>query len=238
MKKIDLSKYKRIVILTGAGVSVPSGIKPFRGEGGIWEETDVKSVCNYDSFTKNTKATWDFWGGFKNDVLDKKPNIIHWILTEISNKHETTIITQNLDGFHQKSGSKEVIELHGSAFNHKCSNWECDYFEERVFEKYNGNIDYCPLCKSIMRLDAVMFGETIDSEIVYRINKTLEECDLFLSIGTSGTVYPASLYAKYAKEAGACTIFMNPEPLSMENPYFDYQIIGLAEEKLLEYFDI
>jgi NAD-dependent deacetylase len=146
MKKIKLANYKSILILTGAGVSVPSGIRPFRGKDGIWDEIDVEIVSKYDSFTEHTQEAWDFWGDFRNKVLDADPNIIHDIITEISIRHKTTVITQNLDGFHQKSGTQSVIEYHGSGLTDRCSNWHCDYKEDSSNNRYNGTFSFCPKC--------------------------------------------------------------------------------------------
>lgn len=227
MKKIRISNYEHIVILTGAGISKASGIPTFRGEGGLWNDEETKHLLVIDEFYKRPDVIWNFLGSIKEKVLNASPNIVHNVLSEIEKTAKKfTLITQNIDGLHQKAGSKNVIELHGSLLRTRCSNGECNL---PVFDDYNvySKAPRCSICNAILRPDIVFFNEHLGgTDFLAKV--ALRDCDLYLAIGTSGSVAPASNFARGADYAGARTILINME--EVENPYFHEKILGKAEE--------
>lgn len=226
--------YTRIVVLTGAGVSVASGLRPYRGPGGLWEEPDTARFSSTEIFDTDPDAAWQFWSDVRQKCLHAKPNPAHFALADwerlLRSDQTLTLITQNVDGLHQTAGSKNVIELHGSAFRTKCMNQSCSLEPFRDTEVLQRNTTKCPACGSLLRPDVVLFGENLSAEAEWKTKRALRDCDLFIAIGTSGTVSPASRFVESAKYAGAQTILVNLERMSPENPAFDRELPGRAEQ--------
>jgi NAD-dependent deacetylase len=239
MIKIDLNQYKNIVILTGAGVSVASGIRPFRGADGLWNDPAMARLSEIDTLKTDPLAVWKFWMSTRRTILASQPNPAHMQLARIESNlrpdQNFLLATQNIDGLHQKAGSRKVVELHGNGLWTRCSNDECVSvpFEDMSIVD---SLRECPVCGSHLRVDLVMFGESLPLKAVWEVKKMLRDCDLFIAIGTSGVVSPAADYVRGADYAGARTIYINVDPLVPPNPYFHEVVLGRAEEILPDIF--
>ena len=238
LERMPITAYRHIVILTGAGVSVASGIAPFRGPGGLWSDPEIERLAYREILTDDPAAAWKFYGDLRRMAQNAKPNAAHLALASFEgNLHpdqEFLLVTQNIDGLHKKAGSKNVAEMHGSIRRTKCSNFECSLacgFEDHRLYRIP---PHCPRCGSVLRPDLVMFGEMIDPHISASIANALHDCDLFIAVGTSGTVAPANRFVQTARSAGAMTVSINMEPLGspMGEPIFSETITGKAEEAL------
>ena len=231
-----ISSFKSVFVLTGAGISVASGIKPFRGKDGLWNNGDNQKYSDPEYYNRNPIDVWKFWAKLRDQIKTSSPNPAHMVLAEIehqfSSNKKFTLATQNVDGLHQKAGSQSVVELHGNLLRSKCSFRNCTskpfLDDETDFDK----LRYCEECGAVIRPDIVMFGENLLLESVKRSVEALKACDLFLAIGTSGTVSPAAEFVELACEAGAYTVYINAEPMTIRNPYFYENIYGLAENIL------
>ncbi len=230
MGAIDWSQYTNVVILTGAGVSVASGLKPFRGPGGIWEQMD--HPLEEKTLDSDPQLVWEFFSTMRKQALSALPNAAHHALAKIETSFEGqwTLITQNVDGLHQRAGSLNVIELHGSLYKASCRACQAPLDPLKVPQSVA--LPGCEVCGGVIRPDVVLFGEYMPAEPEWLSKRALRDCDLFVAIGTSGTVSPASNFVRGAKYAGAHTILVNLEPMNPPNPAFDRQIIGRAEDIL------
>jgi NAD-dependent deacetylase len=234
---INFNAYQNIVVLTGAGVSVASGLPTYRGEDAqaIWNKVDPRVFATARVFEEQPEVAWEHYGQLRHMALNAQPNPAHIALANIESSlpHEANyvLVTQNIDGLHHAAGSQNVIEYHGSIRFTRCSNKECSLqsFEDA---KIYGTPPSCPECGSTLRPDITMFNEFIDTEKAWKVKRALRDCDLFISIGTSGTVSPAADFARGADYAGARTIVINPEPMSPANPYFKEEVLEKAEDVL------
>lgn len=211
-------KYQNIVVLTGAGISAESGIPVFRSETGLWENYPVEDVATYDGFRRDKKLVHDFYNMMRRSVKTKQPNAAHLALTKLQQEWhkrggKVSIVTQNIDDLHEKAGSQDVIHMHGELFSLLCE--KCG---KRIrFEGDSSTDSVCPFCKAkAMRPDIVWFGE-----VPYHMDEIaalLYKCNLFLSIGTSGVVYPAAGFCQLARQAGAwCVEFNLDKSLTASN---------------------
>jgi NAD-dependent deacetylase len=236
MVTVDTSAYRNIVALTGAGISVASGLRPYRGPGGLWEEVEASGVADVRVMQDRPAVAWRFFEEARAVIQRAEPNPAHLALarleTGLRSDQSFTLITQNIDGLHQRAGSKNVVELHGTLARTRCSIPTCalEPFEDHAREIRE--CPSCPLCSAPLRPDVVLFGELIPAEAEWRSKKALRDCDLFIAVGTSGTVSPASNFVRSAEYAGARTIFVNLEPLDPPNPAFHETHLGRAEEIL------
>ncbi len=236
--QINIRDYKNIVILTGAGISKASGLNTYRGENGLWENNDISEFGTLDSFLKNPIKTWELYGELRNPIKNAMPNDAHIALADLEKRlnadQNILITTQNVDGLHQKAGSTNVVELHGNINLTSCSVKECSlkpFFDENTYEKI---CPTCSVCGANLRPSIVLFGEHISAYAEWMTKKKLREADLFIAIGTSGTVSPAANFVRSAEYAGARTIYINISDI--ENSSFGEKIIGKAEEVLPNLF--
>lgn len=223
----DLSEAKMVTALTGAGISVESGIPPFRGKGGLWEKYDPMEVAHIDAFLQNPAKVWNLLFKDMKEVLDKAtPSDSHKGLAKLEELGILkTIITQNVDGLHQMAGNSDVIEFHGNMAWQKCM--DC----HKRYETHNIDINQIPprcSCDGILRPDAVLFGEMIPQDALWRSRQVARDCDVMLVIGTSAVVQPAALMPVIAKESGAKVIEINPERTPLTGDISDYLISGTA----------
>lgn len=221
----DIVQAKHVVSLTGAGISVESGIPPFRGKGGIWEKIDPMEFAHIDSFMRDPAKVWNILIREMKGVIDAaKPNPAHKALArlEFMGKMQA-VITQNVDSLHQLAGSSNVIEFHGTFARQFCLN--CS----REIETRELNLTEIPPkceCSGIFRPACVFFGENIPAEELRRSRKEASQCDVMLVIGTSAVVQPAAYMPVIAKERGAKIIEINPEPTVLTNRISSYLIQG------------
>ena len=218
---------KNIAALTGAGISVESGIPPFRGKGGVWERIDPMEYAHIDALTQNPVKVWKMlMKEMVATVSAAQPNDAHKGLAQLERQGRLkTIITQNIDGLHQKAGNTDVIEFHGSFAWLRCM--QCDKRCETDAVDLSVIPPRCE-CGGIYRPDCIFFGEMIPPDDLMRSRQVSSECDLMLVIGTSATVQPAALMPLTAKAAGAVIIEINPEPTPLTEQASDIFLQGNA----------
>jgi NAD-dependent deacetylase len=217
------SRYKSVVVLTGAGVSVASGLPTYRGPGGLWENEEIARIVHAESIPTRLPELWALYSERRKVALSVGPNAAHRALAEVGN---LTLITQNVDGLHQRAGSENVLELHGSGFRTRCTRCTLPpFFDEGSYK----SVPLCPKCSAPLRPDVVLFGEHLDRSVVARAEAAIARCDLFIAVGTSGSVWPAAGLVVDANFAGARCVFVNVEPCDPPNPYFHDEVIGPAE---------
>ena len=189
---------KNIMILSGAGLSAPSGLRTFRDNNGLWEEYDVMEVCSATGFRKNPKKVLDFYDQRRLQLADVKPNYAHQAIAKLKDKwgKNLFILTQNVDDLLERAGCKDVIHLHGFLPEIRCL--KCQHIFNIGYEKIENKV--CPQCKNnLLRHNIVMFEEEAPQyRILYHL---LEQTSLFISIGTSGAVLPIKSYAKYCQKS-------------------------------------
>ena len=233
MNNIDFpSKYKNIVFFTGAGMSAESGVPTYRGRGGMWNEYKWEEYACESAFIKNPDLVLNFHELRRKEALKCKPHSGHFIIKDIQNKYpNTTVITQNIDGMHQRSGIQNVIELHGSLWRMRCES-EGTIYEDLENGKYSNR--FCD-GGNFRRPDIIWFGDTLDENIIREANLTISTCDLFISIGTSANVWPAAGYPQVAKDNGAFCIELNPEDTEL-SPLYDLKVRTTASMGLKNLF--
>jgi NAD-dependent deacetylase len=233
---IDLQAYKRIVVLTGAGVSVASGLRTYRGPGGLWKDEEVRRAAMAATLWTEPALTWQLFGARRMPARTAQPNAAHQALVRMEESmradQQFLLITQNVDGLHQRAGSKKVLELHGNVTFTRCTNNSCELPRFEDGADHSDEVPRCPKCGSVLRPDVVMFGEYLPSDTLRQSTQALRVCDLFIAIGTSGVVSPASQFVELAEVAGARTIYVNLEPMEPRNPAFHEEYLGRAEELL------
>lgn len=183
---------KNILILSGAGLSAPSGIRTFRDTNGLWEEFEVMEVCSAEGFANDRKKVMDFYDARRVDVEDKNPNEAHFMIARIKEKYpqNVSVLTQNVDDLLEKADCKEVVHLHGTLTDLRCE--ECEEVFHIGHESYKEKS--CPKCKSShVRHNVVMFGEAAPE--YRRLHEELSRCDLLVCIGTSGQVLDVGYFA-------------------------------------------
>ncbi|MBF0102617.1 MAG: NAD-dependent deacylase [Desulfobacterales bacterium] len=231
-----IANAKQIVALTGAGISVESGIPPFRGKGGLWEKFDPMEYAHIDVFLKNPKKVWDVMLKEMKEIIQQaKPNNAHLGLAKLEQMGKLkTIITQNIDGLHQMAGNSDVIEFHGNFAWLRCLNCSHRCAMRDV------NLDVIPptcSCGGIYRPDCVFFGEMIPMEALTRSQSLSKNCDVMLVIGTSAVVQPAALMPMIAKDSGAKIIEINAEPTPLTYSVSDVALQGNASEIIIKLID-
>jgi NAD-dependent deacetylase len=207
----QIKNYKKIVFVTGAGISQESGIPTFRGKDGLWRNYDPMKLATIDAFYENPKLVWEWYNDRRDNIFQAQPNPGHNAIAELEKYAQVMVLTQNIDGLHKKAGSSNILELHGSIVKIKCS--VCDYNEEILTEI----LDFPPICKcgNILRPDVVWFGEPLPQDVWQNAIKFASECDLMVIVGTSLAVSPANTLPLYAKQNNATLIEINPEKTEM-----------------------
>jgi NAD-dependent deacetylase len=209
-----LKSAKRLVVLTGAGVSAESGIPTFRdAQVGFWEQYNPEELASPNGFKNNPKLVWD-WYEYRREIVRKnKPNPGHYALAEIEKKiPSTVIITQNVDEYHRLAGNKNILELHGKIMENRC------FSEGKLLKNHeldNSSIPpRCP-CGSYARPGVVWFGESLPEEALSEALKEAKNCDVCLVIGTAGVVQPAASIPHFAKSSNAFLIEINNLPSAL-----------------------
>lgn len=240
--ELDLSRFRHIVVLTGAGVSAGSGLATFRGPGGIWDDAAIADCGHVETFRTRPERVWSLFGAMRRPVTAAGPNAAHQALARLEASlrpdQRFTLITQNIDGLHQRAGSRRVVELHGNLRVTRCADPRCPLPPFADDRSYDGEVPRCPICGGVLRPDIVLFGEMLPPHAITTARRALRECDLFVAAGTSGTVVPAADFAAYARYAGARTVYANLEPMDPPNPAFEQVHLGRAEELLPRLFGV
>ena len=227
----------KIVILSGAGLSAESGISTFRDSGGLWDEYDVSVICQADSLDKNESLTLEFYDKRRADLSDKEPNIAHKRLVELKNKYkdDISIITQNVDNLFEKAGMKrdDAIHLHGFMTEVRCRNLDCEQvFDIGYKSQYDFHDGFCPTCGDNIRPNIVFFGE--QAPLYEQLNYELQDCEMFVVIGTSGEVIGVNTIANFVEYS----ILNNLEPSqAIEDALFSkviYDKASIAIDEIVE----
>jgi NAD-dependent deacetylase len=201
----------KIVILTGAGISAESGLGTFRDEGGLWAQHRIEDVATPEGFARNPQLVHNFYNARRAQAAEAQPNAAHAALANLEAKLEgdVLIVTQNVDDLHEKAGSRNIIHMHGALNKALCAACQHRWAAPLVMSPTAP----CPRCHSpATRPDVVWFGEM--PYAMEQIGQALSEADLFVSIGTSGEVYPAANFVAEADHYGAHTLELNLEPSS------------------------
>lgn len=202
---------RRVTVLTGAGVSAESGVPTFRdAQTGLWANFRPEDLATPRAFRRNPKLVWEWYAWRREKVATVSPNPAHHALVELEKLFpDFHLITQNVDGLHQRAGSRNVIELHGNITRTKC------FEENTVVAEWPDTGDVppkCPRCGGLLRPDVVWFEESLPEEELHLAQRASAACDVFLSIGTSSFVYPAAGLPTAALHAGATVVEINPKP--------------------------
>ncbi|XP_043464999.1 NAD-dependent protein deacylase sirtuin-5, mitochondrial-like [Leptopilina heterotoma] len=227
---------KHVLILSGSGISAESGIPTFRGAGGFWRKYQVQNLATPEAFAANPSLVWEFYEYRRTVAAQAQPNTAHQAIAEFQkrlreNNRIVSIITQNIDGLHQKAGADNVVELHGSLFKTQCT--KC-----KVIEK-NECIPICPAlegkgspdpntlssdvavkdlprcnknnCGGLLRPYIIWFGENLDQQVLSNAHEAVDSCDACLVVGTSSVVYPAAMFAPLVAQRGVSVAEFNIE---------------------------
>jgi len=203
----------RVTVLTGAGVSAASGVPTFRGAGGLWKQFRPETLATAEAFERDPKLVWEWYDWRRQKIAACQPNAAHHVLAKWSTRFSRfTLITQNVDGLHERAGTKNVVRLHGSIWEVSC--WDrCSGAPDRWRDDtvpYPSIPPSCPHCGGMIRPGVVWFGESLDPGIVARASAATH-CEVFFTIGTSAVVYPAAGFVDEAHRNGAYTVEINPE---------------------------
>lgn len=216
------------VAFTGAGISVESGIAPFTGAGGLWNQYDPKYI-EINFFSSHPQESWrEMKKIFFNDMHDAQPNVAHLGLADLEKKgHLKGIITQNIDGLHQKAGSKNVQEFHGTIYTLSCV--RCG--KKVPLEQTDLSMDLpCCSCGGVLKPDFVFYGEGIPPAAYQNSLEMAQNCDVMIIVGTAGQVMPACSMPLVAKQFGAKIIEVNPQPSAFTGSITDYYFPQKATE--------
>ncbi|MBT1155445.1 NAD-dependent deacylase [Aminobacter anthyllidis] len=223
-----------IVVLTGAGISAESGVDTFRDKDGIWSKVDYRDVATPEGFASNPELVHEFYNQRRSGLAEVVPNAAHVALARLERTFQGKflLVTQNIDDLHERAGSQRLIHMHGELTKALCAHCGA----RRPWHSAMSRTSRCPSCQEIgqLRPDVVWFGEM--PYLMEEIDEALAHCDLFVSIGTSGNVYPAAGFVEQARHAGARTIELNLEP-SEGYDLFEQAIHGRATEIVPEFVE-
>ena len=215
-----MTQYKSIVVLTGAGISAESGIRTFRDSNGLWENHSIDEVATPEGYYRNPGLVQTFYNQRRQQLSEVKANKAHKALAKFEQQFtgKWLLVTQNVDDLHEQAGSNNLIHMHGELLKVRCKD------SDQVFDWHKdvSPETRCPCCNRAgnLRPHIVWFGEMpLEMERIYQ---ALAECDLFISIGTSGNVYPAAGFCQEARLAGAHTVELNLEPGETAGGYLEH----------------
>jgi NAD-dependent deacetylase len=205
-----LRRARRVGVLTGAGISAESGIPTFRdAQTGLWARFRPEELATAEAFRRNPQLVWDWYAWRRGLVAGAAPNAAHRALARLQTLvPELALVTQNVDGLHQRAGSDAVVELHGNIHRSKC------FVEDAIVAAWPETTERpprCPRCGAHLRPDVVWFGETLPPQAIARAEAAARECDLFFSIGTSAAVFPAAQLPRTALQGGATVVEINKD---------------------------
>jgi NAD-dependent deacetylase len=217
------------VVLTGSGISAESGVPTFReAQTALWKRFDPQELATPEAFERDPGLVWNWYAWRRELVARAAPNPGHLALVEMQGLDPNlTLVTQNVDGLHQRAGSRGLIELHGNILRTRCSAEGIEVDEHEASE----SPPVCPSCGAPLRPDVVWFGEMLPPGALDAASEAARGADIFLSIGTSSLVYPAAALPYEALEGGAILVEVNPEETPL-TPYADYALRGPADDVL------
>lgn len=224
-----LGQVQRVVVLTGAGVSAESGVPTFRGPGGLWRQHRPEDLATLQAFQRDPRLVWEWYDWRRGLISQVRPNPGHLALAEMEKLiPQFTLITQNVDGLHRQAGSRNVLEIHGSIWEVRCTGCGLVAEDRRVPLPL---MPSCQDCGALLRPNVVWFGEALDPVRLKAAHEALGQVQVMLVAGTSGVVQPAASFALWAKEYGARLAEVNPDPTPL-TPYCDWVFKGKSGEVL------
>lgn len=225
-----LNRTSRVAVLTGAGISAESGIPTFRGEQGLWKNFRAEQLATPQAFAENPDLVWEWYDWRRGIIGSKDINDGHRVLSKWESIFpEYTVITQNIDGFHAKAGSTNIVELHGNIWKMRCT--------EEGAVKENHEIPLkalpprCSNCGALLRPHVVWFGEPLEQAVIQRAFALSSSCEVIFVVGTSAVVQPAASLPIAAADAGAKIVEINPDPTPL-TVYADFAFKGNSGEIL------
>jgi len=224
---------KKIVFVTGAGISQESGIPTFRGNDGFWRKYDPMTLATIDAFYDNPKLVWEWYEDRRKNILKANPNPGHEAIAALEKYVKVVVLTQNIDGLHQRAGSSRVLELHGSIIRIKCT--VCDY-SDNITASFKELPPQCK-CGKLLRPDVVWFGESLSQDVWEEAIMEANSCDVMIIVGTSLVVSPANTLPIYAKQNKAVLIEINPEQTDMSSE-MDLSIRDTSVNALSQFIEI
>ncbi len=217
---------------TGAGISAESNIPTFRGDEGLWAKFKPEELANFNAFMKNPKLVWEWYSARKKIIHGAQPNPGHLALAELEEIiDEVIVVTQNIDNLHRRAGSTKVYELHGNIERNYCIKCGENYADEVILA--DELPPKCGKCSGLVRPDVVWFGEYLPQDEFAASEEAAQRSEVFLSLGTSGIVYPAASIPQVAKYSGAFVIEINPETTPLTE-IADVTILGKTGKVLPE----
>lgn len=220
----------RVALLTGAGISAESGIPTFRGEDGLWNKYRAEELATPTAFGQDPKLVWEWYDWRRGIISPKEPNPGHKTLARWEKIFPVvSLITQNIDGLHQKAGSKNILELHGNIWKVRCT--EEGTISENIETPLKDIPPLCSKCGALLRPHIVWFGESLDPAVLHNAFLLSSGCEVMFVIGTSAVVQPAASLPLSAAEAGAKVIEINIDPTPITS-YADFSFRGKAGDIL------
>ena len=208
---------RHLVVLTGAGMSAESGVPTFRdAQTGLWAQFNPQDLATESAFRAHPQRVWD-WYQFRRDAIARvQPNAGHLALARFAQRHpgRLSLITQNVDGLHQRAGSADTIALHGSILQDRWLDEPRACCSVDALE--DGHPPHCPVCGNLRRPAVVWFGEQLPADALEAAERAVQDADLMLVVGTSGVVYPAAGLALAAHQRGVRVVMVNPEPTELD----------------------
>jgi len=205
-----LEQARRVVVLTGAGVSAESGVPTFRGADGLWQEYRAEDLATPEAFRRNPELVWEWYDWRRQLIAKCQPNMAHHAIALLERQSpEFLLLTQNVDGLHRLAGSVQIVELHGNIWCVRCIE------EGKITENLDVPLPSIPPrceCGALLRPDVVWFGEALPADALQMAFAAAESCDVFLVVGTSAVVQPAASLPMIARQRGAYVVEVNLEP--------------------------
>jgi NAD-dependent deacetylase len=214
-----------VVVLTGAGISAESGLATFRGPDGMWEGRDPMELATPEAFARDPLTVWRFYDWRRRQALRARPNPAHEALARLEARCPSfLLVTQNVDGLHERAGSRRMVRLHGSLWRLRCQS------EQREFDDLREELGPLPArcdCGGLLRPAVVWFGEMLPQQALIQAERAVRSAGVVLVVGTSSLVYPAAALPRVAVAAGAYVVEVNPEPTAL-TPEADEHLAGPA----------
>ena len=237
MSKISISAEDKVFVLTGAGISAESGLPTFRGSTGLWAGHRIEDVCTPEALENNFWGVWEFYSERRVESAKSQPNPAHIALAELERQlgDRFFLCTQNVDDLHERAGSRRLVHMHGELSKAHCErNCGRPPVEDHAIYRSLDEVGRCP-CGGRLRPHIVFFGEMpLEME---RIEQEIAKATLMVVVGTSGSVYPAANFVHWARQAGARTVYVGPEP-PLNASAFTHVVEGNAGEVLPVLFEV
>ena len=214
-----LKKSKRTLFFTGAGISTESGISDFRSKGGLWQRFQPVTIQEFLASSEKRREYWIYKKEVYSQARDAKPNLGHLVMTQVEKEGKAIgVITQNIDGLHQKAGSKNVLELHGTVLEIVCLNCGESGPIEPVYKRIQAGeeVPLCRKCQGFLKPNTVSFGQMLDPNVLRKASQWAKDCDLLIAAGSTLIVEPAASFPRMAKEYGAPLVIINRDPTPLD----------------------